>query len=166
MAERNLELSSRKEACRNKVAANVIRFDLNQILGHFSETASAIKTQFAIADELQGLGKVTEAEYIWRAQIIFLAGALDFYMHELTKFGLCEIYDNKWDETDKYNNIMIPMEVLVKALKGGEEADWFLEYINSYFQAVTMVSNDSIKSQFNLLGINYRNVADKAFYQQ
>lgn len=44
-----------------------------------------------IVGELLESGKVIEGENIWRAQIIFLASALDFYMHELTKYGLCEI---------------------------------------------------------------------------
>ena len=98
--------------------------------------------------------------------MFFLAGALDFYMHELTKYGLCEIYNNKWVKTEKYNNITLPLSVLEKALHAGEEDDWFIEYINSYYQTVTMVSYESIKDQLNLLDIDHKEVANNAFYQR
>lgn len=84
---------------------------------------------------------------IWRAQIVFLASALDFYMHELTKYGLCEIYNENWASTDKYKNLQVKMEVIEVALKSGEDIDWFLEYINSYYRAITMVSYEFVKDQ-------------------
>lgn len=43
--------------------------------------------------------------------------------------------------------------------------NWFLEYMNNYYRAITMVSYESVKDQFNLLGINLAPVADGAFYQ-
>ena len=119
-----------------------------------------------MADELVHVGRATESENIWRAQIVFLASAIDFYMHELTKYGLCEIFDEKWERTEKYANLQVKMDVIEIALKSREDIDWFLEYINSYYQAITMVSFDSIKEQLNLLGIDLTMVADKAFYQR
>ncbi len=166
MDERNLDLVARNEDTRDKFHTNVIRFELDQILQHFEETIQAINSQFDVADELIEAGKVTEGENIWRAQIIFLAGALDFYMHELTKYGLCEIYDENWDRTDKYENLKVNMKVIEVALKTGEEIDWFLEYINSYYREITMVSYESVKAQLNLLGIKLTSVADGAFYQR
>ena len=119
-----------------------------------------------MADELFESGKVAEGENIWRAQIIFLASALDFYMHELTKYGLCKIYDENWDRTDKYENLQVNMKVIEVALKSGEDIDWFLEYINSYYHTITMVSYESVKDQLRLLGIDLAVVADGAFYQR
>lgn len=103
-----------------------------------------------MADDLWNSGKKEEAENIWRAQIIFLASAFDFYMHELTKYGLCQIYEEQWDRTEKYENIQVKMKDVEEALKSGEEIDWFLEYINSYYQGMTMVSFDAVKEQCNL----------------
>ena len=87
MEERNLDLVARNEDTRDKFHTKVIRFELDQILQHFTETIQAINAQFDVADELFESGKVIEGENIWRAQIIFLASAFDFYMHELTKYG-------------------------------------------------------------------------------
>ncbi|MDE5823586.1 MAG: hypothetical protein K2H91_02730, partial [Lachnospiraceae bacterium] len=87
MEERNLDLMSRNENTRDKFHTEVIQFDLDQILQHFIETVDMIKVQFHVADELIVSGKRMEGENIWRAQIVFLASAFDFYMHEITKYG-------------------------------------------------------------------------------
>ena len=91
MEGRNLDLMSRNEDTRDKFHTEVIRFELDQILQHFEEAIQTINAQFDVADELIESGKITEGENIWRAQIIFLASAFDFYMHELTKYGLCDL---------------------------------------------------------------------------
>lgn len=166
MEDRNLDLTARNENTREKFHTEVIRFELDQIMRHFTDTLQAINAQFDIADELYESGKVIEGENIWRAQIVFLASAFDFYMHELTKYGLCEIYNENWCRTDKYANLQVNMKVIEVALKSGEDIDWFLEYINDYYRAITMVSYESVKDQFNLLGIDLVSVADKAFYQR
>lgn len=166
MDERNLDLMPRIEDARDKFHTEVIRFELDQILQHFAETIQTINAQFDVADELVESGKIIEGENIWRAQIIFLTSALDFYMHELTKYGLCEIYDENWERTDKYENLQVNMKVIEVALKSGEDIDWFLEYINNYYCAITMVSYKSVKDQLNILGINLASVADGAFYQR
>ncbi len=166
MEERNLDLMIRNENIRDKFRTEVIRFELDQIMQHFTETIQTINAQFDVATELFESGKVTEGENIWRAQIIFLAGALDFYMHELTKYGLCEIYNENWERTDKYDNLQVNMKMIEIALKSGADIDWFLEYINTYYQTITMVSYESVRDQLNLLGINLGLVADRAFYQR
>lgn len=166
MGERILDLMARNEGTRDKFHTEVVRFELDQIVQHFTETLQAINAQFEVADELIVSGRVTEGENIWRAQIVFLASALDFYMHELTKYGLCEIYNENWSRTNKYDNIQINMKVIEVALKSGEDIDWFLEYINNYYRTITMVSYDSVRDQLNLLGIDLQAVADNAFYQK
>lgn len=166
MDERNLDLVARNENTRDKFQTEVVRFELDQVLQHFVETIQTINAQFDVVDELIESGKVIEGENIWRAQIIFLASALDFYMHELTKYGLCEIYNENWNRTDKYENLQVNMKAIEIALKSGEDIDWFLEYINNYYRAITMVSYESVKDQLNLLGISLASVADGAFYQR
>lgn len=166
MDERNFDLIARNEGTRDKFHTNVIRFELDQIKQHFTEALQAINAQFDVADELLASKKITEGQNIWRAQIIFLASALDFYMHELTKYGLCEIYNENWNRTDKYDHLQINMKVIELALKSGEDIDWFLEYINSYYRTITMVSYESVKDQLNLLGISLTSVANGAFYQK
>lgn len=166
MNERNFDLTVRKENTREKIQTDIIKFNLNEIMTHFEDVLTIIKNQCSMAKEFINEEKVNEGENIWRAQIVFLASAFDFYMHELTKYGLCEIYNENWEKTSKYENLQIKMEYIEIALEVGRDIDWFLEFINDYYKSVTMVSFESVKEQFNLLGINLKAVADKAFYQK
>ena len=60
----------------------------------------------------------------------------------------------------------MPIEVLEKALKEREEEDCFLECVNDLFEKIPMISNDRIRYQFKLLGIEYKKVAYNAFQQE
>lgn len=163
MEERNLSLSSRGENTREKNLI-IVKFELTEIKQHFDESIDAINEQFAVAKDLVINAKKREAENVWRSQIIFLESAFDFYLHEITKYGLCEIFSGNWDKTDKYENIEIQMRVIEIALKAREDTDWFLNFVNSCYEKITMVSFESVKDQINLLGMDIISIADRAFY--
>lgn len=163
--DRSLKLSDRKEGTRVIPAPiPVVKYELQEIKKHFDESVTVIQEQFAVADYLVENGKQDQAFHIWRAQVVFLESAFDFFMHELTKYGLSQIYDSNWNVTDKYRNIQIDMKTVAKALRDGKDSGWFLEYINGYYAEDTLVSFDSFKRQMNLLGLDVQRIADEAFY--
>ena len=53
MDERNLDLMPRIEDARDKFHTEVIRFELDEIMQHFTETIDAINAQFDVANELE-----------------------------------------------------------------------------------------------------------------
>lgn len=164
MEERNLELTPRKEEitdCSNVV----VKFEIDEIKQHYQERVDEIEKQCSIALELINCGKQEQAENIWRAQVVFLESAFDFYLHEVTKYGLSKIFDGYWKATKKYNNMDIKMELVHKVIKSAQDSAWFLKYINDYYKEVTMVSFSSFKEQMNLLGLEVKAIADKAFYE-
>lgn len=71
------------------------QFNLNEIINHFQNGIDSIENQFNIADYLTSNNKIEEAQNIYRSQIVFLESILDFYMHELVKYGLFQIFTNK-----------------------------------------------------------------------
>ena len=102
--------------------------------------------------------------HIWRAQIFFLASALDFYMHEITKYGLLRMFKNDWKRSTKYNNLSIKLEYLDQLLDTDNASDNFNSFINNLYQDVTLLSFISIKEQLNLLDLNLKTIADESFY--
>lgn len=108
---RNLELSTRKEDTRSKVVPLIVRFEMEEIKQHFDESMSVVEGMFAVAKNLLDNENETQAENIWRAQVVFIVSAFDFFMHEITKFGLGKIFDGEWNPTIKYSNINISLEV-------------------------------------------------------
>lgn len=167
MEERNLDLMPRQEETREKIssASNIVKFQLNEIEEHFDENLQYIQSQFDIADELVQSQREEEARNIWSSQIVFLESAFDFYLHELTKFGLSEMFVGNWDKTEKYNNLSVRMSVVDKALNAREDTEWFLEFVNGFYRELTLVSYKSVKDQMNLLGLELQEVADVVFYE-
>lgn len=166
MGERNLDLAPRQEEIREKVSPVIVKFHLNEIEEHFDENLQYIRDQFAIGDELWRNGRGEDAGNIWSSQIVFLESAFDFYLHELTKFGLSEMFIGNWDKTEKYNNLSVKMRIVDKALNEREDSEWFLEFVNEFYKEITLVSYQSVKDQMNLLGLNLQEVADAIFYER
>lgn len=166
MEERNLELMPRREETREKDTGNtnVIKFRLDEIESHYNENLEYIIAQFRIADELVQDERIEDARNVWRSQIVFLESAFDFYLHELTKYGLSEMFTGNWDKTEKYSNLSVKMSIVDTALNAREDTEWFLDFVNSFFRETTMMSFKSVKDQMNLLGIEIQHIADVVFY--
>lgn len=163
---RDLTLKPRCENTREKRPVQVIIFSLEDIKCHFEENMEHIEQQYNVAQILIDDGKIEAGENIWRSQIIFLESAMDFYLHEVTKYGLWKIFKAEWPKTAKYNNLGVKMPFLEKAIENSDDRSWFNDYANMEFSRVPMMSYDVVKDQLNLLGIEIREVADKAFYCQ
>lgn len=167
MEERNLDLMPRQEETREKISSNtnVVRFQLDEIESHFNENLQYIKAQFNIADELMQRTREDDARNIWSSQIVFLESAFDFYLHELTKYGLSEMFAGNWDKTEKYCNLSVRMSIVDRALNAREDTDWFLDFVNGFYREITLVSYKSVKDQMNLLGLDLQEIADAVFYE-
>ena len=164
MSVRNLSLTPRGEETRDKqTIVPVVEFDLLEIKSRFDTNIESINRQFAIADKLNTEGNIEECENIWRSQIIFLESALDFYIHEISKYGMISIFTGKWSKTEKYNNYQIPMKYVEEGFNNLESKDWLLLYLNDRLSTEVYLSADSMKNQLNLLGINFEPVMKKAF---
>lgn len=106
MSGRDLSLVIRKVATRDK-KTNVEVFNIEDIEKHFDENMSFIEIQLRIANDLILQGKAEQAKEIWRAQIVLLDSAFDFYMHELLKLGILNYFHGDWgDKTTKYNDLL------------------------------------------------------------
>lgn len=53
-----------------------------------------------------------------------------------------------------------------KVLKDDVSEDWFLEFVSNYYSKSTMVSIKVLKGQFQLLGINFDDIAEKVFEEE
>lgn len=166
MEERNLDLAPRQEGTREKNLPTIVRFQLDEIERHFNENLQYIQSQFVVADELCRKSRTEDAKNIWSSQVVFLESAFDFYLHELTKYGLCEMFIGNWNKTSKYNNLMVKMSVVDKALNAREDSEWFLEFVNEFYEKITLVSYESLREQMKLLGLDLQGIADSVFYEQ
>lgn len=156
--------SPRRENSRDKRPVSVaISFTLAQIMDHFTQNTEAIRAQSAVAEDMVRAGNRSEAEFIWRTQILYLVSALDFYMHELTTYGMVAMYRRLWNRTPDYEKIRLPMSAIDEGTRASGSAEWLVEYINDAFGRDTMTSYPRIKDQADLLGIDIRQCMEEAF---
>lgn len=159
---RDLDLSKRKSNTRDKVQPEVIKFDLTEIKKHFEDSIKDIEEQFKTIDLLESKDK-EKIDYILRSQIVFLGGSLDFYFHEITQFGIMQMYDEIWQETKPYKNINIKLGTILDVLKGEQDDSWFIEFINYEYSKISLISYDSIEKAMNMIGLHMYQIANKIY---
>lgn len=86
MANIDLNLTARVEDVREpQRAVSPVHFELAEIKKHFDESLTGIEKQGETAAKLLENGQEEECQDIWRSQIVFLEGVLDFFLHEISK---------------------------------------------------------------------------------
>ena len=155
---RNLNLSPRAEKVREPLVKSAVQFELSEIKERFDESLNTIRNYFELAEYLISVDKYKESENIYRSQIVFLESILDFFMHEITKFGLYRIFIKEWESTEKFKNLEIPMSIVMNALTNTESTEYFFDYINSRYSSEVMQDWSVIRDQLNLIGVSWSRV--------
>ena len=163
MGYRASSVPLRVEKARNgKETSNlIVSFPLQQIEQHFKETFKDIKKQFSVCSKLEAEGRSLEAKDIYRLLIVYIEGALDFYLHELSKYAFLKMFEGKWDKTTGYKLFKIDMQAVEIGLKNKESNYWLLEHVNDVFSFQTYEGSRKISMQLDLIGINFSNVFGK-----
>lgn len=163
--QRNLNLTQRKLNTRDKIQPEVVKFSLDEIKKHFEDSISDIEEQFKTIDLLESKDR-EKIDYILRSQIVFLGGSLDFYFHEITQFGIMQMYDEIWQETKPYKNLNIKLETILGVLKGEKDDSWFIEFINYEYSKISLISYDSIEKAMNMIGLHMYQIANKIYGEE
>lgn len=164
MAKIDFNLADRAENIRQpKKQVPVVHFELQDIFDHFNESLKDIDNQSETADILLQEGKDEECQDIWRSQIVFLEGILDFYLHEMSKYALYQMFSGQWNKSKKYFGIKVPMELVENAYEDLSTKEWFFSFLNQEMSKQVYLSAESMKDQLNLIGIPFNDVMSKAF---
>lgn len=163
--QRNLNLTQRKLNTRDKIQPEVVKFSLDEIKKHFEDSISDIEEQFKTIDLLESKDR-EKIDYILRSQIVFLGGSLDFYFHEITQFGIMQMYDEIWQETKPYKNLNIKLGTILGVLKGEKDDSWFIEFINHEYSKISLISYDSIEKAMNMIGLHMYQIANKIYGEE
>ena len=162
--ERDLGLASRKEETREVRQVTIpLQFTLAEIKQHFEESINAVKKQYDVAQSLSDAGDLDGCKNIWRSQVVFAEGIMDFYIHEMSKYCLFRMLNREWEKSQQYEHFQVPMEIVEKAALGQEPKDWFFEHLNKRFSRDVFLSSENMKQQLNLIGIGFVPAMVRAF---
>ncbi len=137
---------------REKKAIPKISFDYSNIQKHWEENIDDIENKFSIAKLLERTD-LEQAKEIWRSQIVFIDSTLDFYIHEVMKFGIIKIFNEEWPATGKFTNLKVSLKFAIDLAKTPENANALLGEIDEINQKNCFMSYDSIKRQLDIIGI-------------
>lgn len=164
MTQRNLELTKRIEQVREiRQIITPMHFSPKEIISHFDESLTNIEEQYLIADELLNTGNEIACQIIWRSQVVLSEGLLDFYLHEISKYCLFQMFCGNWQKTEKFSNLMIPITKVEEALNTRESNEWFFDYLNIRFNKDVFLSAESMREQLNLIGVKFIDVVCNIF---
>lgn len=142
-----------------------VHFELAEVKRHFAEGLDGIEKQGMTARKLFEDGRYEECQDVWRSQIVFLEGILDFFLHEISKYALYRMFSGSWEKSEKYYGIKIPMRQVEEAYADLSGKEWFFSFLNQHMSKEVYLSAESMNDQLNLIGIPFHEVMEKAFPQ-
>lgn len=166
----SLNFSSRKEGGRDKNPPKRIKnIALDDIQKRFDESMNDVENLFNVCTSLKE-NNLPGAEDIYRAQILFLDSSLDFYIHEITKYGLVQIVDPEvsgWNVNDEFKKFKVSINFLKRVYSNREDIKVILKELNDTIQYSSYMKFEAVSSQLDLIGLekpegfeNYRYVID------
>ena len=168
MGRKKYELSPREENVRevHPVVSSPLHFSLDEIKQHFDDNLNELIKQFDLAESLEKNGDTSGCKGIWRSQVVFAEGLMDFYIHEISKYCLYRMFAGLTGKTEKYASIRIPLQEVESAFSANtldEKCDWFFKYINKHICRDVYLAAEVMQDQLNLIGIPFRDVMAIAF---
>lgn len=142
----------RKIEIRDKKDTSKISFEYSNIRKHLTDNISDVKNKFVIANSLEK-ENLYQAKEIWRSQIVFIDSTLDFYIHEVIKYGIIKMFNGEWPSTPKFENIKVSLKFAIDFAKTPENANFLLGEIDEINQKNCFMSYDNIKKQLNIIDI-------------
>lgn len=127
-----------------------ISFEYSLIKSRFDENIEDVKIKFSIADSIEVENQKKE---IWRSQIVFLESSLDFYLHEIIKFGFIKMFNNEWDETEGFKDFSVSLGFAIELAKYPENAETLLDEIDKGNHKLCFMRFDNIIKNLKLIGI-------------
>jgi len=148
---RNLNIKDRKKDTKESKKVRMYDSSLNEIFEEFYQNIDLIKQKFEIAEQLENIENSNTAKDIYRFQIVFLEGSLDYFFHRLGMYAMKQMYEGNWHKSIRYRNIKVPINDVMYAIQHPEKTKWVDSAIISYHSSRTYMSPNGIKELLKLI---------------
>lgn len=164
MAKHNFEIEKINKRKENVINQNkpgkIDTEDLCKIQNRFNDSIKDVKGLMDICIKLEQSDKQcdidddTEQELL-RAQIVLLDSALDFYIHEISKYGITKIFneDSGWNETQEFLDYKLSMKICKEIYYNRTSPKKISDVIGSLNNYSSFMKFDAIVKQLIMLGI-------------
>ena len=170
----DLSLQPIPQSGRQQNPPQPAQFTREEIYQHFKQGLQEVDNQLNFAKRLPE-NEREACENIWRAQVVFLESSLDFYIHEISKYALHQMFIGRRGKSAKYGNLQISLKDLEDILSDEENrGKRFFTYLNERFSRSVFLGVDAMRDQLNLIGgkeqggsgFDFREVMTQAFQSE
>lgn len=91
----NIELNRRESKNIEKKKVSLPDIESKRIIDIFLKNIQMIKGKFQLVKNLYDKGFENEAEDLLRSQIVFSMSALDYYLHEITRYSILKMFNGE-----------------------------------------------------------------------
>ncbi|OON99176.1 MAG: hypothetical protein ATN35_01910 [Epulopiscium sp. Nele67-Bin004] len=144
----------RAEPTMDKKEVIIIDIEADKIINQFRDNIEDIKSKFKLVEKLSESEEIEQSKDILRSQVVFLLSALDFYMHEIVKWGIVKIFQKERPNTSSYKNFIVSLEVVEKAINNPENIDWLQEEIIHRNSFKSFLKLEEIKKNISMISNN------------
>lgn len=89
----------------------------------FKDNLRRVRELGGLADAVKSLTtSAIDVSDIWRAQVVLVVSALDYFVHELTRMGMVECAKGARTKTDAYLRFEMPLSATESAIAGSPHA--------------------------------------------
>lgn len=144
--------TSRKEDSRKKRSIRLV-VKIFDVRTHFNENIKDVEAKFKLAKK-EAKSDLHSAEEIWRSQVVFLESSLDFYIHEVVKYGFLKIFNGEWEETAQSRNFRLRFPLLMRMYKdAGTAAQSLSDEIDVINRENCFLGFDNMQSNLKMIGL-------------
>ena len=94
-------------------------------IDQFRENITRVKTLGGLH---QAFGELTTSAVdltdLLRAQIVMIVSALDYYIHEITRVGMLEVYNGTRPETRAFLRFQVSLDAAIRGVPQSKSSDW------------------------------------------
>jgi hypothetical protein len=142
----------RKEDSRKKRSVRLV-VKIFDVRAHFNENIKDVEAKFGLAKR-EVKTDLHSAEEIWRSQVVFLESSLDFYIHEIVKYGFLKIFNGDWEETEQSRNFRLRFPLLMKMYKdAGNAAQSLSDEIDEINRENCFLNFDNMQNNLKMVGL-------------
>lgn len=142
----------RKEDSRKKRSVRLV-VKIFDVRAHFNENIKDVEAKFELAKR-EVKTDLHSAEEIWRSQVVFLESSLDFYIHEIVKYGFLKIFNGDWEETEQSRNFRLRFPLLMKMYKdAGNAAQSLSDEIDEINRENCFLNFDNMQNNLKMVGL-------------
>ena len=118
----------------------------------FKENLKRVRELGGLADAVEKLTtSVIDVSDLWRAQVVLVVSAMDYFIHEITRLGMIDCAKGVRPKTDAYFRFELPLSATESAISGTAHEVWVGETVREKHSWQSFQDPDKLADAIRLI---------------